>query len=238
MQGYIKPFMNDFFIDAMNGTLPPVAFVEPGFTINDDHPPHHPIRGQAFLASVYAALAASPQWNNSLFVVTYDEAGGFFDHVPPPLVADDRAAEGFNQLGFRVPTVVAGPYVKQGHVSSVMRDHTSVLAHIAGMFNLEPLTTRSAEAEDLSELIDRDRLDALDPAPPAEVPAIEVDESMIEDECAGEGAPQSAPTDIELLADRGFFPPGLDRRAQARDVLYGIGEHLDRLGAGRIRRGR
>jgi phospholipase C len=238
VQGYIKPFMNDFFIDAMNGTLPPVAFVEPGFTINDDHPPHHPIRGQAFLASVYAALASSPQWNNCLLVVTYDEAGGFFDHVPPPLAADDRASMGFDQLGFRVPTVVAGPYVKQGHVSSVVRDHTSVLAHIAGMFNLEPLTARAAAAEDLSELIDQERLDALDPAEPAEVPAIEVDESTIEAECSGEGAPQSAQTDLELLADRGFFPPGLDRRAQARDVLHGIGDELERLNAGRIRRGR
>ncbi|HTE56607.1 MAG TPA: alkaline phosphatase family protein [Kofleriaceae bacterium] len=236
-QGFIKRFTTDFFDDAAAGTLPAATFIDPGFTINDDHPPHHPIRGQAFLASVYAALAASPQWNNSLLVITYDEAGGFFDHVSPPLAADDRAKQGFDQLGFRVPTVVAGPYVKQGHVSSVVRDHTSVLAHMAAMFGLEPLTARVAAAADLSELLDAERLAAFDPAPPAEVPAIEVDESTIEAECAGDGPPNEQ-TDLERLADSGFFAPGLDRRSEARDILYGIGDALERLNAGRIRRRR
>ncbi len=235
-QGFIKQFTGNFFDDAAAGTLPPVTFIDPGFTDNgnDDHPPHHPIRGQAFLASIYAALAASPQWNNSLLVITYDEAGGFFDHVAPPLAADDRAEAGFDQLGFRVPTVVAGPYVKQGHVSSVVRDHTSVLAHLGGMLGLEPLTARVAAAADLSELIDQDRLAALDPAPPAEMPAIEVDESTIEGECSG----AKELTDIEKLANTGFFAPGLDQRHRGRAMLYEIGDALERLNAGRIRRGR
>jgi phospholipase C len=236
--GFMKRFMSEFFDDAANGTLPPVAFVEPGFTFNDDHPPHHPIRGQAFLASVYAALASSPQWNNCLLVVTYDEAGGFFDHVSPPRAADDRADLGFDQLGFRVPVVAAGPYVKQGHVSSVVRDHASVLAHVSGMFGLEPLTARVAAAADLSELLDQERLAAFEPAPPAEMPAIEIDESTIEAEC-NEGGPLGRErTDLERLADSGFYAPGVDRRGEARDVLHGIGEALERLNAGRIRRGR
>jgi phospholipase C len=233
----LRSFVNDFFDDAAAGTLPAATFIDPGFLINDDHPPHHPIRGQAFLGSIYAALAASPQWENSLLVITYDEAGGFFDHVSPPLVADDRAEEGFDQLGFRVPTVVAGPYVKAGHVSSVVRDHTSVLAHLGGMFGIAPLTARVAAAADLSELLDEERLAAFDPAPPADVPAIEVDESTIEAECDDGDAP-GARTDLERLADAGFFAPGLDRRSEARDVLYGIGDALERLNAGRIRRGR
>lgn len=237
VEGTFKMFMNDFFVDAKNGSLPPVTFVEPGFSFNDDHPPHHPMRGQAFLASVYAALANSPQWNNCLLVVTYDEHGGFFDHVAPPLAVDDRADQGFDQLGFRVPTVVAGPYVKRGHVSSVVRDHASVLAHIAGMFDLEPLTQRVAAAEDLSELLDQERLDARDPAPPAAMPAIELDESTIEEECET-GSILRVKSDMEELADRGFFAPRFDRRSQARDVLYGIGHELDRLNAGRIRRRR
>jgi phospholipase C len=241
VDGYIKD-IDFFFDDAAAGTLPPLTVVEPGFGINDDHPPHHPILGQAFLASVYAALASSPQWNNCLLVVTYDEHGGFFDHVSPPRAADDRAAEGFDQLGFRVPTVVAGPYVKPGHVSSVVRDHTSVLSHLGGMLGLEPLTARVAAAEDLSELIDQDRLAALEPSAPAEVPAIEVDESTIEGECYGRGATRVVePTDLEKLADSGFFArldPRLDRRGRKRDVLYLIGDALERLNAGRIRRGR
>jgi phospholipase C len=237
-EGTIKRFMSDFFDDAEAGTLPPATFVEPGFTINDDHPPHHPIRGQAFLASVYAALASSPQWNNCLLVVTYDEVGGFFDHVSPPQAADERAKAGFDQLGFRVPTVVAGPYVKAGHVSSVVRDHTSVLAHMGRMFGLEPLTARVAAAEDLSELLDQERLDALNPAPPAAMPPIEVVEEAIEAECSGEGVPSATLTDLEILADRGFFAPGFDRRREARDVMHGVGEQLERLNAGRIRRRR
>ena len=217
--------------------LPSVSFVEPAFTANDDHPPHHPMLGQAFLGSVYAALAASPQWDSCLLIVTYDEAGGLFDHVPPPRAVDDRAEQGFDQLGFRVPTVVAGPYVKRGHVSSVVRDHTSVLAHLDRMFGLEPLTARSAAAEDLGELIDEERLAAGDPAPPAALPAVEIDESMIDDACY-RARREPAHTDIERLADAGFFAPALDRRREVRDSLHAIGEALDRLNAGRIRRGR
>ena len=62
------------------------------------------------IASIYNALAQSPQWPRSLFVVTYDEHGGFYDHVPPPLTEDDDAD--FRQLGFRVPSLVIGPRVR------------------------------------------------------------------------------------------------------------------------------
>ena len=237
IEGTIRRLASDFFDDAAAGRLPSVCFVEPAFTANDDHPPHHPMLGQAFLRSVYAALAASPQWENCLFIVTYDEAGGFFDHVPPPTAVDDRAAAGFDQLGFRVPAVVAGPYVKRGHVSSVVRDHTSVLAHLDRMFGLEPLTARSAAAEDLGELIDVDRLAAGDPAPPAELAPVEIDESMIDDACFG-ARRDPAHTDIARLADAGFFAPSLDRRREVRDSLHAIGEALERLNAGRLRRGR
>ena len=234
----IRRFDHEFFDDAEAGRLPPVTFVEPAFTFNDDHPPHHPIFGQQFLATVYRTLAASPQWNNCMLVVTYDEAGGFFDHVPPPLAVDDRADEGFDQLGFRVPTIVAGPYVKAGHVSSVVRDHTSVLAHLDRVFGLEPLTARSAAAATLDELIDQERLERRDPLPPVELPAIEVDESTIDDFCEGPGAQRRHPTDLELLADRGFFAQHLDRRRTMRDTIHTIGDQLDRLGGGRVRRGR
>src|SRR5262249_39760005 len=152
--------IKEFFDDAKNGKLPAVTFVDPNFGRNDDHPPCHPVFGQQFIASVYAALAASPLWNQLLFVVTYDENGGYFDHVAPPKAPDDRAREGFDQLGFRVPAVIAGPYVKSGHVSSTVRDHTSIIAHIRGMFNLPPLTARDAAANDLSDLLDEKRLAA------------------------------------------------------------------------------
>jgi len=234
-KGRVKRYFPEFFTDAENGTLPPVVFVEPDFSTNDDHPPHHPMLGQQFLASVYAALAASPQWKNILFTITYDEHGGFFDHVSPPTTADDRAVEGFDQLGFRVPTIALGPYVKQGHLSSVVRDHTSIIAHITEMFGLEPLTARSAAATDLSELLDLDRLERGEPLPPPELPAVEVDESMVR---AAVLDRRSEPVDIEIAADAGHIPAHLDGRSQRLETLYGIGDALDRLGAGRIRRGR
>jgi len=233
--GRLRRVVWDFFDDAAAGTLPPVTYIDPCFASNDDHPPHHPLLGQQFIATVYNALAASPQWNNILFVVTYDEHGGFFDHVPPPKTADDNAAEGFDQLGFRVPTLVMGPYAKQGQVSSVTYDHTSVLAHIENMFGLEPLTARDAAANDLADCIDLQRLANLDPAPPAEIPSVEVDESMLEGACFRR---LSRATDIERLADTGFFPAQYDARGEIRDHMYGIAEVADRLGAGRARRGR
>src|SRR5690606_2820113 len=114
-----------FFLDCAAGKLPPVVYIDPYFGSggNDDHPPTHPMMAQALIRAVYTALAKSPQWKNCMLVITYDEHGGFFDHVPPPMVTDDTlekfGVDGFQQLGFRVPAMVIGPYVKQGYVSSV-----------------------------------------------------------------------------------------------------------------------
>ncbi len=233
--GRIRRVVWDFFDDAAEGTLPPVTVLDPAFGGNDDHPPHHPMLGQQFIASIYQALAQSPQWNNLLFVITYDEHGGFFDHVPPPTVPDDFAAEGFDQLGFRVPSWLIGPYVKPGYVSSVQYDHTSLLAHIETMFDLEPLTARDAAANDFTDAIDLERLAAGDPLPPAMIPAVEVDESMLDNACFARASP---PADIELLADTGFFPAKYDDRSRVRDTLHGVAEALDRHNGGRARRGR
>jgi phospholipase C len=165
---------SDFIADAAAGTLPPVVYIDPFFNNNDDHPPVHPINGQELIAAVYTALATSPQWKNCLLVVTYDENGGFFDHVAPPKTVDDRASVGFDQLGFRVPTLVAGPYVKQGHVSSVTYDHTSALRHLERTFGLEPLNKRTTAANDLSDFIDMDRLARGDWRQPITLPAIDL----------------------------------------------------------------
>jgi len=174
-----------FLADAAAGTLPPVVYIDPAFAQNDDHPPVHPVLGQALISTVYKALAASPQWQNILFVVTYDENGGFYDHVSPPTAPDDLAAQGFNQLGFRVPTMVMGPYAKQGHVSSVQYDHTSALRQLENAFDLDELTTRTAAATDLTDCIDMERLAAGDWAPPIDLPAVNIDDWPMTAECVG-----------------------------------------------------
>lgn len=171
----------DFFDDAAAGTLPPVVFLDPAFDENDDHPPLPTIYGQQLIASIYSALARSPQWPNLLFVITYDEHGGLFDHVPPPAAPDERPD--FAQLGFRVPTMVLGPYVKPGAISSVVHDHTSVLAHIARQHGLKPLTQRDAAATDLSDTLDLARLAARDPLPPIRLPQLTIDPAQINQQC-------------------------------------------------------
>jgi hypothetical protein len=145
---------------------------------------------QALIASIYTALATSPQWKNILFVVTYDEHGGFYDHVAPPNLpaSDDDTAtrfpvdekgvttagpNEFTQLGFRVPALVIGPYVKQGYTSPVQYDHTSALKHLQNAFELDPLTARVTAANDLSDCIDMERLAAGDWAEPVSLPKFE-----------------------------------------------------------------
>jgi phospholipase C len=220
----IKAF-EDFASDAQFGRLPAVSVIEPIYGRNDDHPPAHPVAGQILISSVYQALAASPHWDRCAFIVTYDEHGGFFDHVPPPLAADDRADEGFDQLGFRVPTVVSGPWTRQGYVSSAIFDHTSILAFLERRFGLEPLTTRDAAANDMYELFDQARIDANDPLPPAELPVIEADINEIyAPECVLDilGRDEEIlTTQPELEAAIAARAPGsqFDRLAQT-DALY------------------
>lgn len=177
--------IEEFFVDAAAGTLPPVVILDPLYGRSDDHPPTHPVAGQLFIQSIYDALRTSPQWNECLFVVTYDEHGGFHDHVPPPTVADDYADVGFDQLGFRVPSFVVGPYVSP-QVSDVVFDHTSVYATIAALHGLDPLGTRDANANTLLELLDEDRMRAAEPRAGVALAPIVADEAEIfADACRG-----------------------------------------------------
>ena len=152
----------EFLLDAASGNLPAVSFVDPRLTItddgtgNDDHP-HADIRaGDAFLAQAFHAVASGPDWANTVFIVNFDEWGGFFDHVPPPRAAapnnvDTDLVNGKALLGFRVPTVVASPFSvgnpAQPVVDHLVYDHTSVLKLIEWRFGLTPLTARDASTD-------------------------------------------------------------------------------------------
>jgi phospholipase C len=226
-----KP-LEDFFRDAEIGRLPNFSVIEPFYGRNSDHPPEHPLAGQILIASVYEALARSDQWDRCLLVVTYDEHGGWFDHVPPPTVPDDRADDGFDQLGFRVPTLVIGPWVKPGHLSDTWFDHTSVLAFLQTLWGLDPLTERDAAANDMTDLLDEAALLADEPRTPITLPVIEADEDELEaPECLGpnifrsEGEPFRMHTQPELDAwfDEHLAGTWFDRRwrtqADFRDLL-------------------
>jgi len=136
----IRPFA-DFFADAAAGTLPHVVLLDPGFTSGfrtDDHPIADMRVAQAFVANVVKALVHAPQWSRTALFVTYDEWGGFFDHVAPPIVVDDRASsvdlDNFGQVGFRVPTFMVSPFAAPNFVDHRMYDHTSILRFLEWRF--------------------------------------------------------------------------------------------------------
>jgi phospholipase C len=238
--GRVKRFYYDFLDDAAAGRLPPVVYIDPTFGSggNDDHPPHHPMLGQQLIAAVYNALITGPHRDNFNLVVTYDENGGFYDHVPPPTAPDERAADGFDQLGFRVPAMVIGPYAKQSYVSSVQYDHTSPIKHLGNLFGFDPITMRDAAANDLTDCIDLDRLEAGEPSEPIELPDVSgFDGLALSAACNGASLgppPYGLPDWAQGIADK-LRATRPDLLHDGRDQAPGIAEYLRR---NRIVRGR
>jgi phospholipase C len=146
----VLPYLDEnegFAAKAAAGTLPPVVFIEPRITgvppleqASDDHPPANLSNGQDFIEDVVAKLKRSPQWDKSLLVITYDEHGGFYDHVPPPGTAKGPSAwlnkvpeifpSGPTYMGPRVPTFIVSPHVTAGSVSDSIFDHTTIIKSI------------------------------------------------------------------------------------------------------------
>ncbi|MFZ5478251.1 MAG: alkaline phosphatase family protein [Myxococcota bacterium] len=223
MEGHVRDetvaFLEDFVRDAEKGELPPVVWIDPGFTFNDDHPPHHPGLGQELIAVIYEALAASPQWKRCLFLITYDEHGGFFDHVPPPTTDDDRVEDGFDQLGFRVPSIVVGPWVKPG-VDGTTFDHTSWIKYVCERHGIEPWTKRIAAANSLGVVLDGDRMATGDALAAAEVPTFDMDDEALPDECFGGGASAMKQPHANL---RKFVAERMPERDRSREIARFLG---------------
>jgi Phosphoesterase family len=165
---HLYSFEDDFMSDAMAGRLPNYSFIEPRYFSdlilhrmpNDQHPPHNVPYGERLIARCYDALRNGAGWEQTLFIVTYDEHGGIYDHVPPPsAVSPDNAhPDGFkfDRYGVRVPTVLISPWIPAGSiirppaVSKYPFDHTSILATLRKLFDLgRPLTARDDAAPDL-----------------------------------------------------------------------------------------
>ncbi|HWK46817.1 MAG TPA: alkaline phosphatase family protein [Stellaceae bacterium] len=173
---HFRMFEDEFEADCRDGNLPNYSFIEPryftneplGLIPNDQHPPHNVVYGEQLIARVYNALRAAPTWTQTLFIITYDEHGGCFDHVPPPkaVVPDAASAANtefsFDRYGVRVPAVIISPYIAPGSVVRVVEnglpgqgppypfDHTSIIATLRKLFDLgDPLTARDEAAPDL-----------------------------------------------------------------------------------------
>jgi phospholipase C len=153
-----------FFSDARRGKLPAVSFVDPDFDIRSEENPQDIQFGERLVAQVVRAVMESPAWKRTALFLTYDEHGGYFDHVAPPraLKPDNTAPllkpgdvpGSFNRYGFRVPLVVASPYARKGYVSSIVQDHTSILKFIERKWNIGAMTFRDANAHDMTDYFD------------------------------------------------------------------------------------
>jgi phospholipase C len=162
--------IDQFYTDAAAGKLPQVSYVDPNFDSGSEENDGDISIGETFCAKVINAVMSGPQWSNTVLIWTYDEHGGYYDHVAPPAAikpdnippgADIPGVTGaYDRYGFRVPTVIVSPFAKKDYVSHVVHDHTSILKLIETKWNLGAMTYRDANADDL--------LDSLDlSAPPA-----------------------------------------------------------------------
>jgi phospholipase C len=163
-----------FLDDAKNGTLPQVSFVDSLMNVEDEHPPADVQVGEAWTRATYDALTKSPNWldkdgKGMAVFYTYDESGGFFDHVPPPksCAASPDQAE-FDTLGVRVPMMLISPYSRPKYVSHLEHQHTSITRFIELLFDLPALTARDANSDALLDMFDFEcPAIATPPAPPA-----------------------------------------------------------------------
>ncbi|VFQ83347.1 unnamed protein product [Cuscuta campestris] len=165
--GKFHPYWLSFKSDARKGKLPGYVVVEQRYVdsavepANDDHPSHDVYQGQMLVKEVYEALRSSPQWNQTLFLITYDEHGGFYDHAPMPvsgvpspdgIVGPDPSYFNFDRLGVRVPTIAISPWIEKATVvhgpngspfPNSEYEHSSIPATVKKIFNLpSPFLTR------------------------------------------------------------------------------------------------
>jgi phospholipase C len=133
--------LDQYFEDLQTGHLPAVAYIAPSGP--SEHPPSSLTSGQAFVRSLINALMRSRNWKDSAFLLSYDDWGGFYDHVKPPQVD----AYGY---GFRVPGLLVSPYARRGFVDHTTLDFTSILRFIEDNWSLRPLTQRDARAKSIA----------------------------------------------------------------------------------------
>lgn len=192
-----------FFSGAAAGRLPAVSYVEENFSYQSEENPQDIAYGENFLGRVASAVMNGPLWSKTALFVTYDEHGGFFDHVPPPraVTPDDippdltLSAKGtfpasFDRYGFRVPLTVISPWGRPDHVSHKIADHTSILAFIEHKWNLPAMTRRDAGAWDLSDMFDVTRPRLM--APLALPPAPDIDTTLAK--CRADGSNPPTPS--------------------------------------------
>jgi len=193
--------VDQFLADLANGTLPAVSYIEPGYNSGlDEHPglddnvPGANVQvGSQYVSTLINALMQSSSWKDSVFILTFDEGGGFYDHVPPqPAVSPDGippsdllqgpppngpdicvGATGptcdFVYTGYRIPLIVISPFSKKNFVSHTVADYTAWLRLVEARYSLPSLTARDAAQMDMTEFFDFDNAPwSMPPTPPAQ----------------------------------------------------------------------
>jgi phospholipase C len=160
--------LDEYYTDLTKGTLPSVAFMVPSGP--SEHPPSSLLSGQRFVRVLLQSLMQSDYWNNSAFMLSYDDWGGWYDHVPPPQID----AYG---LGPRVPALLISPYAKKGVIDHTQLDFTSALKFIEENWNVKSLTARDAGANNFMSAFDFTA-----PARPSEMVPFERDTGVKKDE--------------------------------------------------------
>ena len=186
--------VSQYLTDLANNNLPQVSYIQAGLASGrDEHPGGQTTRGEGgndvqqgaqYASSLINALMNSTSWSSSVFILSYDEGGGFYDHVPPqPAVQPDgikpydlfpkdsiiQPPADFNQTGFRLPLMVISPFSKRHYVSHTVADNTAILKLIETRFGLPSLTQRDAAQMDMSEFFDFANAPSSNvPVPPAQ----------------------------------------------------------------------
>ncbi len=142
--GKIVP-LEEYYRDLSEGTLPSVAFMVPSGA--SEHPPGSVAAGERFVRTLHTALMRSSAWSSSAFLWTYDDWGGWYDHVVPPQV-DPYG------YGYRAPALLVSPYARKGHIDSTTLDFTSGLKFIENNWGVDPLAERDRNANDIVSAFD------------------------------------------------------------------------------------
>jgi phospholipase C len=159
---YVGVPLSQLEADIAADALPDLAIVDPNFTgsgQNDEHPPSNPQLGQELVKRVLDALTSNQAvWQKTVFILSYDEHGGFYDHVDPPEACEPDSDVPpdwrFDRLGIRVPLIVVSPFVKAGYVSHHVTDLTSITRFVQNRFDLPAMTARDANAWPMLDLFD------------------------------------------------------------------------------------
>ena len=155
----------DFFADCAAGTLPFFSLVDPESFEGSEENPQDAQAGAYYAYRVVDAVLNSPAWGSTVLILTFDEHGGYYDHVPPvravrpdgiapAVAAGDTYGDLYSWTGFRVPTVVVSPWARADHVSHTVYDHTSILRLIETKWNLPALSARDANANNMLDCLD------------------------------------------------------------------------------------